>query len=87
MRRKTNVHLWPYMSIVVVNELGEAHPAIEAIVMSEIDQAYKFLVKSALVMAPNVNPRNIKVVFGDQFFTPEIILSTGLCSARLFYDH
>ena len=64
MRRKTNVHLWPYMSIVVVNEIGEAHPVIEAIVMSEIDEAYKFLVQSALSMAPNVNSDNIRVVFG-----------------------
>ena len=27
MKRKTNIHLWPYMSIVIVNDLGESHPA------------------------------------------------------------
>ena len=29
MRRKTNFHLWPYISIIIVNELGESQPVIE----------------------------------------------------------
>ena len=38
-------------------------------------------------MCPNVKGKDVKVVFGDQFFTPEIVQSTGLSSAKLFYDH
>ena len=87
MRRKTNVHLWPYMAVVIVNEMGEAHPVCESIIMSEVEQAYVFLVKSALEMAPNVDPNNIRVVFGDQFFTPPLIQLTRLTNAKLFYDH
>ena len=35
MRRKTNPHLWPYMAVVIVNELGECHPVVcESIIMS-----------------------------------------------------
>ena len=59
MRRKTNVHLWPYMAIVIVNDMGEAHPVCESIMMSEIGLAYTFLIQSALKMAPDVNPDHV----------------------------
>ena len=59
MRRKTDVHLWPYMAIVIVNDMGEAQPVCESIMMSEIGPAYTFLIQSALKMAPNVNPDHI----------------------------
>ena len=68
MRRKTNVHLWPYISIVIVNELEEAQPVIEGFFTSELDQAYIFIVKAELEMAPNVCSKNIGVVFVDKFF-------------------
>ena len=87
MRRKTNVHLWPYISIVIVNDMGEAQPVIEGFVTSELDEAYMFVINSALEMAPNVDPTNIGVVFGDQFFTKELIIASGLTHAKLFYDH
>ena len=38
-------------------------------------------------MCPNVIEEDVRVVFGDQFFTPEIVQLTGLLSAKLFYDH
>ena len=44
MRRKKNVHLWPYMAVVIVNEMGDAHPVCESIIMSEVEQAYVFCV-------------------------------------------
>ena len=87
MRRKTNIHLWPYMSIVVVNDLGESQPVIEAVMMSERDESYKFIIESALKMAPNVFPKNVRVVFGDEFFTQDLIQSSGLINAKLFHDH
>ena len=42
MRRKTNAHLWPYMSVVIVNDLGESRPVCEAIMMGEQEQSYVF---------------------------------------------
>ena len=87
MKRKMNIHLWPYVSIVIVNDLEGAQPACESGLMSEINQAYEFLIQSALSMAPNVNINNMKVVFGDQFFTKELLQTCGLINAQSFYDH
>ena len=36
MHKKTNVHLWPYMSIVIVNDLGEAQPVIEGFLLPNL---------------------------------------------------
>ena len=87
MKRRTNIHLWPYVSIVIVNDIGEAQPVCKSVLMSEINESYVFLIQSALKMAPNVNILDIKVVFGDQFFTKELLQMSGLTEARLFYDH
>lgn len=38
-------------------------------------------------MAPNVKESNIRVVFGNEFFTPQLILTSGLNNACLFYDN
>ena len=40
MKKKTNVHLWPYMSVVIVNDVSDAHPVIEGVIMSEVDTSY-----------------------------------------------
>ena len=45
MRRKTNVYLWPYMSIVIFNDLGESKPIIEGIMMAEREESYNFMIK------------------------------------------
>ena len=87
MKRKTNVHLWPYVSIVIVNDLGECQPVCESIMMAEVSEAYIFLLQSAFKMCPKVPPSNIKVVFGDEFFNQEMIQTSGMSSAKLFYDH
>ena len=87
MKKKTNMHLWPYMAVVIVNDLGESQPVCESIMMSEGNQSYKFLIQSALQMCVNVRSNDIKVVFGDEFFTKELIQTSGLTSAKLFYDH
>ena len=72
---------------MIVNDHGEVQPVCEFVLMSEINQAYEFLIQSALRMAPNVNVNNIKVVFGDQCFTKELCQTSGLTNAQLFYDH
>ena len=87
MKRRTNVHLWPYMSVVVVNDLGECQPVCESILMSEVNEAYTFLLQSAFKMCPKVKPLHIKVVFGDEFFNEKLIQTSGLVGAKLFYDH
>ena len=40
MRRKTNFHLCPYISIVIVNKLGDSQPVILGFSTSEIDSLY-----------------------------------------------
>ena len=75
------------MSVVIVNELGESQPVCESILMSEVNEAYIFLLQSAFKMCPKVKPHNIKVVFGDEFFNENLIQTSGLSEAKLFYDH
>ena len=87
MKRRTNVHLWVYMSVVIVNDLGESQPVCESILMSEVNDAYTFLLQSSFKMCPKVKPRHIKVVFGDEFFNEKLIKTSGLSEAKLFYDH
>ena len=87
MSRKTNFHLRPYISIIISNELGEAQTVIERFFTPKLDQAYIFIIKSALEMAPNINPKNIRVIFADQFFNQDLIIACGLIFARLCYDY
>ena len=87
MKRRTNVHLWPYMSVVIVNDLGESQPVCESVMMSEVNAAYTFLLQSSFKMCPKVKPNHIKVVFGDEFFNQNLIQTSGLSEAKMFYDH
>ena len=87
MKRRTNIHLWHYISSVIVNDLGECQTVCESILMSEVNEAYTFLLQSAFKMCPKVKPLHIKVVFGDEFFNEKLIQKSGLVGAKLFYDH
>ena len=84
MKQKTNIHLWPYISVVIVNDLGESHPVCESVMMAEVNQSYTFLIQAALKMCPKVSPTQIKVVFGDEFFSQKLIQTSGLHEAKLF---
>ena len=55
--------------------------------ISEIEESYKFMIKCALDMSPNINLKNINVIFGDKFFNQDMIISFSLPNAKLFHDH
>ena len=87
MKRKTNVHLWPYMAIALVDELGRVCVGCEALCIQERHEAYQFVISSAFQMAPNVSPQSIKSVFSDEFITLKLLDTVGLGHAKLFFDH
>ena len=78
MKKKTNVNLWPYMSIVVQDENGLVQVCCEALMTSERHDAYKFMLKSAFQMAPSFDNRNIHAVYGDEFLTPDLFNSIAV---------
>ena len=82
MKRRTNIHLWPYLSIVIVNDLGESQPVFESIMMAEANESYVFLLTSPFKMYPKVHPLYVKVVFGDEFFNNVLIETSGLTLAK-----
>ena len=38
-------------------------------------------------MAPHFDPDSIKVVFADEFKNQQMIIESGIASARLYFDH
>ena len=52
MKRKTNNFGWPYIAVVVKNELNKPTVVCEAVIMGEKYHAYRFVIQSLLKMAP-----------------------------------
>ena len=87
MKKKTNVSLFPYMSITVLDEMNKVQVCCEALVMQERKEAYTFMIRLALSMAPKVDPDRIKNVFGDKFITRSLLNESRLEGSRILYDH
>ena len=87
MKRNTNVYEWPYIGPTVLNDLNHIAVVCEAFCIAERLEAYQFVLKSMLQMAPNFDPNSIKVIFADEFLTQETITDAGLTNTRLVYDH
>jgi hypothetical protein len=86
MMRRINKWLWPYMSIVMYNELNKICVACEAIMLAERSHAYMFMVKFLFENAPGRRPQDVLVVAGDGFFTQAKIEEWGFSHARLLQD-
>ena len=86
MMRRINKWLWPYMSIVMYNELNKVCVACEAIMLAERSHAYMFMVQFLFQNAPGRRPQDVLVVAGDGFFTQVKIEEWGFSHARLLQD-
>ena len=60
MTNKTNVGLFPDMSIIVLGEMNKVSVRCEALVMHERIKLCIFVVKSSFEMAPHVHHHGIK---------------------------
>ena len=88
MKRATNTFLWPYFSVVMINELNKNCVASEGIIISERVDAYKFLVQSTIDMGQNIrNKEDIYCVSGDGFFDDNSLKQWGLSNAKFITDH
>ena len=68
MKRKTNIHLWPYIGPVVMNDLKKKCVIYKSIMLEERNTKYYFVLKSIFLMAPNYKKHNFKVIYADGFF-------------------
>ena len=87
MKRKLNTLHWPYFAITLMNELNKVCVGCEALLISERDEAYDFLIKSTLEMCPKRNKKDISIVSGDGFFNQSSLEKWGLCNAKFIADH
>ena len=78
MKRKKNVHLWPYIGPVVMNDLKKTCVICESFMLEERNTAYYFVLKSIFLMAPNHKKHNLKVVYADGFFSKDILIELDL---------
>ena len=69
MKRGLNKWLWPYMAIVMYNELNKVCIGCKSILLTERNRAYEFLVHFLLKNAPERPAEEVLVVSGDGFFT------------------
>ena len=52
MKRKTNIHLWPYIGPAVMNELEKSCVVCKSFMLEERFSAYYFVLKSTFEMTP-----------------------------------
>ena len=86
-KSKTNPNLFPYMSVVVLDEMNKVQVCCEALIKEEMHDAYIFMLNSAFEMCPLLEREHVKCVYGDEFITQNILDSTQLKHAMLFHDH
>ena len=87
MNRNTNVYEWPYIGPTVLNDLNHIAVVCKSFCIAERLEAYKFVLKYMLQMAPYFDFNSIEVIFADKFLTQQTITDAGLTNTRLVYDH
>ena len=75
------------ISFVVMDDMKRTGVVCESFMLEERKEVYIFIMQSIFMMAPRVSPIDIKVIFGDEFITQDILNQTGLGHASLFHDH
>ena len=86
MKRAINKWLWPYMSIVMYNELRKLCLGCEAIVCGEREDAYRFMIGFLIKNSPGKPSSDVHAVAGDGFFNQEMIVRFGFVNARFIAD-
>ena len=79
--------MWPYIGFAVMDDMKRTGVVCESFMLEERHESYIFIMQSIFMMAPRVSKTDIKVIFGDEFITQDILDQTGLGHASLFHDH
>ena len=87
MKRTTNVHMWPYIAIAVMDDMKRTSVVCESFMVEKRHESYVFILQSIFMMAPRVSKHSVKVIFGDEFISQEILSKAGMETTKLFNDH
>ena len=86
MKRGINKWLWPYMAVVMYNEMKSVCLGCEGIMIGEKEGAYDFMCKFLIECSPGRNPEDVHVVAGDGFFGQQMIVKFGFVNAKFIAD-
>jgi len=86
MKRGINKWLWPYMAVVMYNEMKSVCLGCEGIMIGEKEGAYDFMCKFLIKCSPGRNPEDVHVVAGDGFFGQQMIVKFGFVNAKFIAD-
>lgn len=86
MKRGINKWLWPYMAVVMYNEMKNVCLGCEGIMIGEKEGAYNFMCKFLIEKSPGRDAEDVNVVAGDGFFGQELISQFGFTKAKFVTD-
>ena len=88
LKRELNTLQWPYFAATMKNEVNKVClVASEALMISEREDGYKFLIKATLEMAPKRKAEDIYIVSGDGFSSQRSLINWGLPRAKFIADY
>jgi hypothetical protein len=88
MKRELNTFLWHYFGTALINDVGMDCLGSEGILISEREDAYKFIINSTVEMAGNHRPLDqIYCISGDDFFNQQSLLDWGCINAKYITDY
>ena len=86
MKRAINKWLWPYMSVVMYNEMRTVCIGCEGIMVGEREAAYQFMCDFVLENSPGRRAEDVSVVTGDGFFNQSMVHKFGFTEASFIAD-
>ena len=69
---------------------GHGEPGCECIVCEESHSMYQWILETCASIEPNFNPNQIKIIFGDNLITKELLVNLGIqntCQLHCDYHH
>jgi len=89
-KRGHNSYNWPYIGPVIKDHNLKIGLVAESIVIAEDLDTYAWILRSMSEMEPRWKLADIRVIFGDQFITPTLLINLGIqnsCLLRGDYYH
>ena len=74
-----------YISPIITNEVGKINVVCEGFVISEIHDAYTFVLDSLFKICPLRNKNQVYAIFSDEFMTKPILDSIDMYDTFIFY--
>jgi hypothetical protein len=88
MKRELNTFLWHYFGTALINDVGMNCLGSEGILISEREDAYKFIINSTIEMAGFHRPHDqIYCISGDGFFNQQSLEEWGCVNAKYITDY